>query len=74
MQIKHVKDIKHENGMFWVASTKNAYVVMAVGLTHSKSESAYDKSEDGLSIAVARCNYLAKRFPDGITNFKFWNN
>ena len=72
MQSEHVEAIKHENGMFWVASTKNAYVVMANGLTHSKSESAYDKSEDGLSIAVARCNYLAKRFPDGITNFTFW--
>ena len=43
MQIKHVKDIKHENGMFWVASTKNAYVVMAAGITHSKKVKVHMK-------------------------------
>lgn len=54
-------DIMHENGDFWVARTRNAYVVYRNGVTHSVSDSAYNKDADGLAIAVARCNYLAKR-------------
>lgn len=60
------KDIKHENGMFWVLDDKTSYDVMCSGITHSTMDSAYHHNEDGLSIAVARCNYLAKRFPKGL--------
>lgn len=51
----------HENGSFWVAREKAAYVVYRVGATHSTFDSAYSKDPDGLSIAVARCDYLAGR-------------
>lgn len=53
--------IKHESGNYWVLDTGKAYVVMAIGITHSTTDSAYERSDDGLSIAIARCNYLAKR-------------
>lgn len=55
------QDIKHEAGRFWVCDTKAAYVVFAAGITHSTSDSAYSRDADGLSIAVARCDYLARR-------------
>ena len=55
------KSIKHENGPYWVCDTGKAYAVMRTGITHSTSESAYARDADGLSIAIARCNYLAKR-------------
>ena len=54
-------DILHENGDYWVARERKAYVVYRVGLSVSISDSAYPKSPDGLSIAIARCDYLAKR-------------
>lgn len=54
-------DIKHENGAYWVADTGDAYTVFQNGVTHSTSDSAYKRNADGLSIAIARCNYLAKR-------------
>ena len=54
-------DIKHENGVCWVLDDKKSYIVLRVGLTHSTSDSAYPRTPDGLSIAIARCNYLAKK-------------
>lgn len=53
--------IAHENGDFWVSSTDGQYTVYRCELTHSVADSSYPKSADGLSIAIARCNYLAKR-------------
>jgi len=54
-------DIMHENGAYWVGRERDAYTVYATGATHSKVDSAYAKTPDGLSIAKARCDYLAKR-------------
>lgn len=54
-------DILHEAGAFWVAREKTAYVVYRVNGTHSVSDSAYPRTADGLSIAIARCDYLAGR-------------
>lgn len=56
-------DIMHENGDFWVGRDRSnrAYVVYRAGITHSVSDSAYDLTPNGLSIAKARCDYLAKR-------------
>lgn len=56
-------DIAHENGKYWVLKDKqlNAYLVMVTGAVASHSDSAYSLDDDGLSIAIARCNYLAKR-------------
>ena len=53
-------DIKHENGAHWVLDDKKAYIVLRASLTHSTSDSAYPRTPDGLSIAIARCDYLAK--------------
>lgn len=57
------KDIAHENGAFWVWHNKQAscYAVMVTGATCSQSESSYPLNDDGKSLAVARCDYLARR-------------
>lgn len=56
--------IMHDAGAYWVADDKTGYSVMVSGLTHSKVDSTYAHDADGLSIAVARCNYLAKTRPN----------
>jgi hypothetical protein len=53
-------DIVHENGDYWVARDRAAYTVYRSGITHSVSDSSYAKNADGLSIAIARCDYLAR--------------
>lgn len=56
-------DILHENAGFYVALNRrcNALVVYRPRATHAESDSAYCNNPDGLSIAKARCDYLAKR-------------
>lgn len=56
-------DIMHENGAYWVLRDRRrpAYVVFRNGVTHSVSDSAYRFDADGLSLAKARCDYLARR-------------
>ena len=54
-------DIVHENGAFWVGKNPKDYTVYKTGITHSTADSAYEKTADGLSIAIARCDYLARR-------------
>ena len=54
-------DIMHEAGAYWVLRERASYVVCRNVGTHSTSDSAYAKTPDGLSIAIARCNYLAGR-------------
>lgn len=54
-------DIVYENSACWVRRDRKSYTVFRTGVTHSVSDSAYKKTADGLSIAIARCNYLAKR-------------
>lgn len=54
-------DIKHEAGKYWVLDTKRDYSVMVTGSTHSVTDSAYSRDNDGLSLAIARANYLNKR-------------
>lgn len=57
------KHILYENGPFWVMDDieHEAYTVFRSGVTHSTSDSSYARTEDGYSLAVARCDYLAKR-------------
>lgn len=55
------KDIIHENGKVWVSDERKYYTVFVAGATHSISESSYTHDADGLSIAKARCDYLAQR-------------
>ena len=55
------KDIVHDRLTHWVLKADNQYTVYKTGLTHSESDSSYPLTQDGLSLAIARCNYLAKR-------------
>lgn len=53
-------DIKYELGNYFVLKLKDSYGVFKNGLTHSTSDSFYHLNDDGLSIAIARCKYLAR--------------
>jgi hypothetical protein len=55
------KSIAFELGNYWVCDADNQYTVYCQGVTHSKADSSYAHTEDGLSIAIARCKYLDKR-------------
>lgn len=50
-------DIIHECGVYWVLKERDRYTVFKAGLTHSVSDSSYPGDADGLSLAIARCNY-----------------
>ena len=53
--------IIYETGSFYVLKGKVAYYVMQNTSTHSVTDSAYRLNEDGLSIAICRAKYLAKK-------------
>lgn len=62
-------DIIHENGKFWVYRLRaDHFQVNATGVTHSVCESAYSDE----SLAIARCDYLANRFPEGFDGQTIW--
>ena len=63
-------DIMHESGAFWVGRDTDApaYVVYRIGVTHSRADSGYPMNAAGLSLAIARCDYLAKRAATGAPN------
>jgi hypothetical protein len=48
-------------GSHWVCDNRTDYTVYITGITHSTSDSSYPKTEDGLSIAIARCKYLKSK-------------
>ena len=56
-------DILHENGNYWVMRDKHngqtTYTIMLNGLTHSESIDGVTYPD--LSIAVARCDYMARK-------------
>jgi hypothetical protein len=54
--------IYHEAGDFWVGRTYRppSYTVYRSGVTHSTPDSSYPSTADGLSLAIARCDYLHK--------------
>jgi hypothetical protein len=57
-------DILYEVGRYWICKDNklNAFVVFRDVGTHSEGESAYSLGNDGaMSLAMARCNYLASR-------------
>lgn len=60
------RDIMHEAGSYWVGRTATSYTVYRAGVTHSTPDSSYPVDPDGLSVAIARCKYLASR-PPGFT-------
>lgn len=56
--------IKHESGAYFVLEVRGGklrYEVCKSGLTHASVDSAYALTADGLSLAVARCDYLASK-------------
>lgn len=53
--------IVYEAGSYWVCDDRDAYTVFRNGNVCSTSDSSYAHDDDGLSIAIARCNYLARR-------------
>lgn len=53
--------IVYERGSFWIRADADRFTVFRAGITHSTSDSAYPKTIDGLSLAQARVDYLAKR-------------
>lgn len=53
----NLKDVKHENGKYWVMEQSGVFYVMVSGPAGSNSESAYAE----LEVAIARCDYLAGR-------------
>ena len=57
------RDIVYENGDFWVCSADRQYTVYKTGPTHSTADSSYPLTPAGKSIALARCDYLAKTRP-----------
>jgi hypothetical protein len=54
--------IAYERGDFWVLDdTPRAFRVMRNLATHAAEDSAYRGNADGLSLARARVDYLARR-------------
>lgn len=58
-----ISDIVYENKHSWVCrdTKQNCYTVFINTITHSVSDSSYSLDDDGLSIAIARCDYMNKR-------------
>ena len=54
--------IMHEAGDFWVCRNPRDYTVYRNGSTHAVADSTYERTPDGLSLAIARCDYLAERY------------
>lgn len=66
-----IPQILYENGPFWVSRTASpaSYTVYQSGATHSLPDSSYSLTDEGLSLAAARCNYLAKAIkPDALAD------
>lgn len=57
------RKIMHESGEYWVRDDGDCYTVYKAWITHSTQVdvSVYSHDADGLSIAIARCNYLATK-------------
>ena len=61
------RDIMHDRGTHWVGRTGRvgwmdaSYTVYRTGATHSTPDSSYALTPDGLSLAIARTDYLARR-------------
>lgn len=55
------RTIAHEAGEFWVFRDPKSFTVYKTGFMYSTADSSYEKTADGLSIAMARCDYLASR-------------
>lgn len=59
--MKEETRIPFEQGSYFVLNDGKSYSVCKNVLTHSIVDSAYAHTEDGKSIAICRCKYLAKK-------------
>lgn len=57
------RDVIHEAGPFWVGRTSApaSFTVYEVRGVASYPDSSYPANDTGKSIAIARCEYLARR-------------
>lgn len=56
--------IVHESGDYWVCLVHDQLTVYRCRSTHSVADSSYPATADGRSIAIARCDYLARTRPN----------
>lgn len=59
--MKEETRIPFEQGNYFVLNTGKEYQVCKNVSTHSIVDSSYAHTEDGKSIAIVRCKYLAKK-------------
>lgn len=57
------ENIVYENGKAWVYrdTKKRTYTVFIAGAVCSESDVSFPMTESGLSLAIARASYLARR-------------
>ena len=55
--------IVFDSGPVWVWKGPESYTVFKVGPVYSNPDSSYALTPDGLSIAIARAQYLTKKSP-----------
>ena len=53
--------IVHQAGSCWVADADRQYTVYRDEGTTAKADSSYPRTDDGLTLAKYRANYLARR-------------
>jgi len=53
--------IVFDSGHFWVWKGPESYTVYKTGPVYSTPDSSYAPTPDGLSIAIARAEYLTKK-------------
>ena len=60
------RDIPHQVGDYWVGSTRKpaSYTVYRNTLTHAVPIASFAMDDDGLSLAIAYCNYRHKKNPN----------
>lgn len=58
------KDIKLELKHFWVGFDGEHNTVFKYGVTCSESYQSFTGDSDGLSLALAYCKYIDKRFKE----------
>jgi hypothetical protein len=52
----------------WGAREARIPSIAREGFTHATADSSYARTEDGLSLAIARCDYLVAREAYRVTN------
>ena len=65
--IPYLRNVANDCGAFFVLPDgQRAYQVLGACSPHQAVDSAYEFTEDGRSLAIARVNYLAARYPTAL--------